>query len=318
MKRRSACSLAALALLALRVRAQAYPARPVRIVVPFAAGGGVDIITRLVVQRLTWPQGAVVENRAGAGSVLGTSVVARSAPDGHTLLMTAPPFTTNAALVAKLPYDPLRDFTPVMLVTYAPLVVVVHPSLPVRSVQELVALAKARPGQLAYASSGNGGPSHLAGELFKSMAGVDLVHVPYKGSAPAAGDLAAGHVQVGFGDLLSSLPFIKSGQMRAIAVTSARRASVFPDLPTVAESGVPDFETLTWSGLMAPAGTPPAVLAALHADFARALRAPELRDRLAAEGTTVVADEPASFTAFLRNEIDKVARLAKVTALKID
>jgi tripartite-type tricarboxylate transporter receptor subunit TctC len=318
MKRRSACSLAALALLALRVRAQAYPARPVRIVVPFAAGGGVDIITRLVVQRLTWPQGAVVENRAGAGSVLGTSVVARSAPDGHTLLMTAPPFTTNAALVAKLPYDPLRDFIPVMLVTYAPLVVVVHPSLPVRSVQELVALAKARPGQLAYASSGNGGPSHLAGELFKSMAGVDLVHVPYKGSAPAAGDLAAGHVQVGFGDLLSSLPFIKSGQMRAIAVTSARRASVFPDLPTVAESGVPDFETLTWSGLMAPAGTPPAVLAALHADFARALRAPELRDRLAAEGTTVVADEPASFTAFLRNEIDKVARLAKVTALKID
>jgi tripartite-type tricarboxylate transporter receptor subunit TctC len=317
MKRRSACSLAALALLAPHAWAQAYPARPVRIVVPFAAGGGIDIITRLVVQRLTWPQGAVVDNRPGAGSVLGTSVVARSAPDGYTLLMTAPPFTTNAALIAKLPYDP-RDFTPVMLTTYAPLVVVVHPSVPVRSVQELVALAKAKPGQLAYASSGNGGPSHLAGELFKSMAGIDLVHVPYKGSAPAAADLAAGHVQVGFGDLLSSLPFVKTGQMRAIAVTSARRASVFPDLPTVAESGVPDFETLTWSGLMAPAGTPPALIAALHADFARALKAPELRDRLAAEGTTVVADDPASFAAFLRNEIEKVARLAKVTTLKID
>jgi tripartite-type tricarboxylate transporter receptor subunit TctC len=318
MKRRSACSLAAVALLAPRAWAQAYPARPVRIVVPFAAGGGIDIITRLVVQRLIWPQGAVVDNRPGAGSVLGTSVVARSAPDGYTLLMTAPPFTTNAALVAKLPYDPLRDFTPVMLTTYAPLVVVVHPSVPVRSVLELVTLAKAKPGQLAYASSGNGGPSHLAGELFKSMAGIDLVHVPYKGSAPAAADLAAGHVQVGFGDLLSSLPFVKSGQMRAIAVTSARRASVFPDLPTVAESGLPDFETLTWSGLMAPAGTPPAVIAALHADFSRALKAPELRDRLAAEGTTVVAEDPAWFAAFLRNEIDKVARLAKVTTLKID
>jgi tripartite-type tricarboxylate transporter receptor subunit TctC len=249
---------------------------------------------------------------------LGTSLAARSAPDGYTLLMAAPPFTTNAALVPKLPYDPMRDFTPVMLMTYAPLVVVVHPSVPARSVQELIALAKSRPGHLSYASSGNGGPSHLAGELFKSMAGVDMVHVPYKGSAPAAADLVAGHVQVGFGDLLSSLPFIKSGQMRAIAVTSAKRVTVFSELPTVAESGVAEFETLTWSGMLAPAGTPPAVIAAINADFARALKTPEVRDKLAAEGTTVVADDPASFATFMKGEIEKVTRLSKVATLKID
>jgi tripartite-type tricarboxylate transporter receptor subunit TctC len=318
MNRRSACSLAALALCSPSVLAQSYPARPVHIVVPFTAGGGVDIITRLLAQKLTWPQGVVIENKPGAGSILGTSIVARSAPDGYTLLMTAPPFTTNAALVAKLPYDPMADFTPVMLTTYAPLVVVVHPSVPARSIRELIALAKSRPGQLSYASSGNGGPSHLAGELFKSMAGVDMVHVPYKGSAPAAADLVAGHVQVGFGDLLSSLPFIKSGQIRAIAVTSAKRSTVFADLPTVAESGMPEFETLTWSGLMAPAGTPPAVIAVLNAEVARALKAPEVRDRLAGEGTTVVADDPASFKTFIRNEIDKVTRLSKVATIKID
>lgn len=295
-----------------------WPTRPVHIVVPFASGGGIDIITRLVAQKLTWPQGAVVENRPGGGSVLGSSMVARAAPDGYTLLMAGPPFTTNAALIAKLPYDSLKDFAPIMLTTYAPLVVVVHPSLSAKTIPELVTLAKAKLGQLFYASSGNGGPSHLAGELFKSMAGVGITHVPYKGSAPAAVGLVAGDVQVGFGDLLSSIPFIKSGQMRPIALTSAKRSNVFPDLPTVAESGMSGFEILTWSGLMAPADTPPVVIATLSTDFARALRMPEIRDKLATEGTTVVGDDQATFAAFLRREIDKVAQLAKIVSINID
>src|SRR5262245_3943600 len=236
------------ALYSAGAHAQSYPARPVRMVVPFAAGGGTDIIGRLIAQKVTeaWGQQMVVENRAGGGSVIGTETVARSAPDGYTLLLAAPPFTTNAALLPKLPYDTLQDFAPVILVATAPLILVVHPSVPARSVKELIAIAKAHPGQLSYGTSGNGGPQHLAGELLKSMAGIDMLHVPYKGGAPAVVDLVGGQVQVGFASMLTALPFVKPGRLRAIAVTGARRSAILPELPTVAEAGFAGYETTTW------------------------------------------------------------------------
>ncbi len=299
---------------------QTYPAKTVRMVVPFAAGGGTDLIGRLLAQKLTdaWGQQMVVDNRGGGGSIIGTEVVARSAPDGYTLLLTAFPFTTNAALLPKLPYDSLQDFAPVTLAALAPLIVVVHPSLPVRSTKDLVAVARARPGQLSYGSSGNGGPQHLAGELFKSMAGVDLVHVPYKGGGPATVDLVGGQVQVGFSSLLTVMTFVKSGRLRAIAVTSARRSAILPELPTIAEGGYPGYETTTWYGILVRAGTPASIISTLNADLARALKLPEIRDRLAAEGAEAVSNSPAEFAAFLQAEIERVRRLSKVAALKLD
>jgi tripartite-type tricarboxylate transporter receptor subunit TctC len=300
--------------------AQSYPAKPVRMVVPFAAGGGTDIIGRLVAQKVTeaWGQQMVVENRAGGGSVIGTEAVARSAADGYTLLLAAPPFTTNAALLPKLPYDALQDFAPVVLVATAPLILVVHPSLPARSVKELVAIAKARPGQLSYGTSGNGGPQHLAGELLKSMAGIDLLHVPYKGGAPAVVDLVGGQVQLGFASTLTAIPFVKAGRLRAIAVTGPRRSAILPDLPTVAEAGFPGYETTTWYGILVRAGTPPAVITTLNADIARALNLPEVRDRLASEAAEVVGGTPASFATFIQAEIARVRKLAKSTAIQLD
>ena len=297
--------------------AQPYPNKPVRIVVPFPPGGGVDITTRLIASKLSWGQQVVVENRAGAGSVIGTEVVARSAPDGYTLLMTAPPFTTNAALVPRLPFDPLRDFAPVTLAITSPLIVVVHPSLPVNSIDELIALAKARPGQLSYGSSGNGGPQHLAVEMFKSMAKIDLVHVPYKGSAPLANDLSGGHVLLGFGDPLAMLALVKQGRLRALAVTGSKRLSFMPDLPTVAES-LPGYEAGTWTGLLGPAGTPSSVIESLSADIARVLNMPEIKDKLASQGTVVVADGPAAFGRFINSEIEKVRNLAKTADIRIE
>jgi tripartite-type tricarboxylate transporter receptor subunit TctC len=300
--------------------AQTYPAKTVRLLVPFAAGGGTDVIGRLLAQKLTdaWGQQMVVDNRAGGGSVIGTEVVARSAPDGYTLLLAAPPFTTNAALLPKLPYDSLQDFAPVTLVALAPLIVVIHPSLPVRSIKELVAVAKARPGQLSYGSSGNGGPQHLAGELFKSMAGIDMAHIPYKGGAPATVDLVGGHVQIGFSSMLTVLSFVKSGRLRAIAVTGAQRSAIMRDLPTIAESGYSGYETTTWYGVLGRTGTSPAIISTLNADMARALKSPDIRDKLAQEGAEVIANSPAAFGAFVQTEIDKVRKLSKTTTIKLD
>ncbi len=300
--------------------AQTYPAKTVRLLVPFAAGGGTDVIGRLLAQKLTdaWGQQMVVDNRAGGGSVIGTEVVARSAPDGYTLLLAAPPFTTNAALLPKLPYDSLQDFAPVTLVALAPLIVVIHPSLPVSSIKELVAVAKARPGQLSYGSSGNGGPQHLAGELFKSMAGIDMAHIPYKGGAPATVDLVGGHVQIGFSSMLTVLSFVKSGRLRAIAVTGAQRSAIMRDLPTIAESGYSGYETTTWYGVLGRTGTSPAIISTLNADMARALKSPDIRDKLAQEGAEVIANSPAAFGAFVQTEIDKVRKLSKTTTIKLD
>jgi tripartite-type tricarboxylate transporter receptor subunit TctC len=311
---------ASVLLCAAGVLAQPYPAKPVRMIVPFAAGGGTDIIARLIAQKVTdaWGQQMVVENRAGGGSVIGTEVVARSAADGYTLLLAAPPFATNAALLPRLPYDSLQDFAPVTLVATAPLIVVVHPSLPVRSIKELVAAARARPGQLSYGTSGNGGPQHLAGELLKSMADIDLLHIPYKGGAPAVVDLVGGQVQLGFASMLTALPFVKAGRLRAIAVTGARRSAILPNLPAVAEAGFPGYETTTWYGILARAGAPPAVIATLNADIARALNLPEVKDRLAGEGAEVVAGTPAAFASFIQTEIARVRKLSKSTVIKLD
>lgn len=297
---------------------QTYPTRPIKIIVPFAAGGGVDITTRLVSEKLIWNNKVFIENRPGAGSITGTDLVAKSNPDGYTFLMVAPPFTTNAALINNLPYDTLKDFAPITLLATAPLLLVVHPSLPFNTVQELIEYARKQPGKLAYGSSGNGGPQHLAGEVFKSMAKVDIIHVPYKGSAPAAIDLLGGHVQIGFGDLLTVLPYVKGGRLKPLAFTGIQRSSISPEIPTVSESTLPGFEAMTWYGLVAKAGTPQSIINSVQLEVSRVLMLPEIKKRLNEEGTDVVASNPAAFENFLKIEIEKVKRLSKITTIQID
>ena len=297
---------------------QTYPTRPIKIIVPFAAGGGVDITTRLVSEKLIWNNKVFIENRPGAGSITGTDLVAKSNPDGYTFLMVAPPFTTNAALINNLPYDTLKDFAPITLLATAPLLLVVHPTMPFNTVQELIEYARKQPGKLAYGSSGNGGPQHLAGEIFKSMAKVDIIHVPYKGSAPAAIDLLGGHVQIGFGDLLTVLPYVKGGRLKPLAFTGIQRSSISPEIPTVSESTLPGFEAMTWYGLVAKAGTPQSIINSVQLEVSRVLMLPEIKKRLNEEGTDVVASNPAAFENFLKIEIEKVKRLSKITTIQID
>jgi len=300
--------------------AQTYPTKQVRMIVPFAAGGGTDVIARLIAQKLGdgWGQPVLVENRGGGGSVIGTEVVARSAPDGYVLLLTAFPFTTNAALMPRLPYDSIRDFAPVTLAAAAPLIVVVHPSQPVHSIKDLVALAKSNPGQPSYASSGNGGPQHLAGELFNSMAGVSMTHVPYKGTGALTSDLVGGHVPMSFSSMLAVMSLVKNGQLRAIAVTGSQRSAIAPDLPTVAEAGLKGYEMITWYGVLTRAGTPPAVLNTLSTAIARAVKLPEIRDKLAAEGAETIGSTPAAFAAFIKAEIERMQALGKTTEIKLE
>src|SRR6185503_6488263 len=270
--------LPCLLLFAATAQAQTYPNRAVRLVVPFAAGGSTDIVGRTVAQKLNemWGQPVLVDNRQGGSTVIGTDVVAKSPPDGYTLLVTPAPFTIVPSLIAKLPYDPAKDFEPITLINTTPLVVVVHPGVPATSVKELIALAKRRPGALNYGSSGSGGSNHLAGELFNAMAGVKLVHIPYKGNAPALTDLIGGHVDVVFNGLTSAMPFIKSGRLRALAVTSLNRAGALPDVPTLDESGLKGFQAVAWNGLTAPARTPKDVVAKVNADVVKIVKSPEL------------------------------------------
>jgi len=302
------------------VLAQHYPEKPVRVVVPFAAGGGTDIIARMISQKLSeaWGHNVVVDNRPGGGTVIGAELVARSTPDGYTLLLTANPQSSNPALLPKLPYDTVRDFAPVTMVASAPLLLVVHPTLPVRTVQELIAHAKSRPGKLTYASSGNGGPQHLAGELFKHMAGVTMLHVPYRGSAPAVADLLGGQVQLSFASLLTALPHTRTGKLRALGLSSAKRLTSNPDIPTVAETGVPGFELVTWYGVFAPAATPRSVVAKIQGDMARVLAGAEVRDRLARSGVQSVGSRPGEFRAYFLKEIEKVRKLVRAAVIKRD
>jgi len=310
-----------LAVSAAGAAAQPYPTKPIRLVVPFPAGGTTDILAREVGQRLSLSLGqpVVIDNRPGAAGNIGSELVAKSAPDGYTLLMaTVGTHAINPNLYARMPYDHVKDFAPVVLVAGVPNVLEVTPSLPVNSVADLIKLAKEKPGQINFASSGSGTSIHLSGELFKTMAGVNMTHVPYKGSAAAITDLIGGQVQVMFDNLPSSLPQIKAGKLRAIAVTSAQRAPALPDTPTIAESGLPGFEATSWFGVVAPAGTPPTVIARINADVNQWLQSPEAKEKLLAQGAVAAGGSPEQFAAYIHAETEKWARVVKASGAKVD
>lgn len=295
-----------------------YPSRPIRVIAPTSAGGGNDIVARLVAHGLSERLGrpVVVENRPGAGTIIGTEIVAKSQPDGHTLLMGQSTLAINPATYKRMPYDALLDFAPITQAVSLPLLMVVHPSLPVKSVKEMIALAKARPGEILFASSGHGTNSHLTMELFASMAQIRMIHVPYKASSQTAIDLIAGHVAILTTSMASAIPHVRAGKMRALGVTSAGRAAAAPDIPTIAEAGLPGYESVQWSGLLAPAGTPPDIIARLHRETVAILRTPDSRDRLAGDGSRVIANSPEAFAADLRAETVKWARVAKAAGIQ--
>jgi tripartite-type tricarboxylate transporter receptor subunit TctC len=298
--------------------AQSYPSKPVRLIVPFAPGGPADFQARLIAPKLTasWGQPVVVENRAGGNTIIATELTARSEPDGHVVQVISAGFAINVSLYSKLPYDSLRDLAFITQLTSGPAIVVVHPSLPVRSVKELIQLARSRPGQLTYASAGL--PSQLAVELFKVMTGTDLVHVPYKGAAPAMIDLIAGHVQVSFPTIGGGLPHAQAGRLRALATTGAKRPLAAPDLPTMMESGVPGYEATNWFGTAVPAKTPPAIVAKLSQDIGRVLHLPDVRERLLAQGMEPVSNTPEEFSTYVRSEMTKWAKVVKASGAKAE
>ena len=298
--------------------AQQYPAKPIRLIVPFAPGGPADIQARLIGPKLTqaWGQPVIVENRPGGNTIIATELTARADPDGHLVQIISAGFAINVSLYAKLPYDSLRDFTPVTQLTSGPAIVVVHPSLPARSVKELVALARARPGQLTYGSAGL--PSQLAVELFKVMTGTDMVHVPYKGAAPAMIDLIAGHVQVSFPTISGGLPHAQAGRLRALATTGAKRSLATPDLPTMIEAGVPGYVAVNWFGTVVPAKTPAAVVARLSQEIARVLRLPEVGERLLSQGMEPMSNAPEEFAAYIKSEMTKWAKVVKASGAKAE
>jgi len=316
---------AAVALLAMlapaALAAEVYPAKPIRFVVAFPPGGGTDIIARSIAQKLAerFAQQVVVDNRPGAGGNVGTEIVAKAAPDGYTMLMgSAGPLAINASLFAKMPFDPIRDLAPVTLAASTPNVLVVHPSLPAGTLQELIALARARPGELNFASSGQGTPAHLAGELFNSMAGVRLIHVPYKGAAPALTDVLSGQVQIMFSTMPPALPHVKDGRLRALAVASLKRSPAMPELPTLDEAGLPGFEANTWHGVMVPAGTPGAIISTLHREIVAILHRPDVIERLSSQGAEPVGSTPEEFAAYIKSETIKWAKVVRESGAKAE
>ena len=312
------------ALMSPMALAQGYPVKPVRIIVPFAAGGGTDLIARTLAQRLTESLGQtfVVENRGGAGGVIGAEMAARSAPDGYTLVIGSPgSMTINPNLTAKMPYDTLRDFVAVSLATISPFVLTVHPSLPVKNLKEFIALARSQPGRLNYGTSGNGSVAHLSTEYLKSLAKIDLVHVPYKGSSLALTDTLAGQLQVLFDNLPVVQPHVRSGKLRLLGVGTQKRSALIPQAPTIAESGVPElasFEASTAFGLLAPGNPPPAIVNRLSQEIARILQNSEVKDRLAAQGLEAVGSTPQQYDAHNRAELAKYARIVKSAGIKIE
>ena len=312
----------ALTLACAGASAQTYPARPIRLVVPYPPGGPLDIMARAIGQKLSeaWKQPVVVDNRAGAGGNIGADLVAKSPADGYTLLMGAvATHAINPSLYSKIPYDPVKDFTPVALVAQVPNILVINPSVPAKSVRELIALARAKPAYLNFGSGSTGSTGHLAGELFNTMAGVQMVHIPYKGAAPAMADLLSGQVQLMFDNLANALPNVKAGRLRALAVTTLARSPAMPDLPTIAESGLPGFDLTTWFGLMVPAGTPADIVARLNAEIVRALNANDMRERLQKMGAEPPANNtPEHFAAFIRTEAEKYAKVVKDSGAKVD
>lgn len=301
-------------------QAQSYPSRPVRLVLPFAAGGLVDVPGRILAQKLSEALGqpVVVENRAGAGSTIGADNVAKSKPDGYTLMITSTTHVISANLYKQLPYDSLRDFTTIMKLAEGPYVLVVHPSLAANSVADLVALAKAQPGRIDYASSGNGSSQHLVAALFCAMSGAPLNHIPYKGSDRATQDIIGGQVKVGFVGTPIALPHVKSGRLRALAVSTARRSAEMPGVPTLAEAGVAGYEATIWMGLFAPAGLPREIVARLHGEVGRVLAAPEARAAIAATGLEVSLSTPEEFAAFVRAEHGKWGKVVRDTGATVN
>jgi tripartite-type tricarboxylate transporter receptor subunit TctC len=319
LSRRSLMAATACLAVPAGARAQAWPSRPIRLVVPFSAGAGIsDILARLVSQPLSAGLGQqiVVDNRPGAGGNLGADIVAKAAPDGYTVLLGSSFLAVNAFLYAQTPFDSLADFVPASSVAINPLLLVVHPSVPATSVAELVALAKARPGQLNYGSGGIGSTPFLATELFKAKTGIDITHVPYKGGAPALADLAAGQLTMMIENVPGTMPFVRSGKMRALAITSRGRSALEPGLPTMIEAGVPDYEMIGWNGLFFPKGTPAEIVNRLQAELARVLGKPEVRQQLATIGAEGVGDSPAAFAAFFRNESQRWGKLIKDLGIK--
>ncbi|WP_183027708.1 tripartite tricarboxylate transporter substrate binding protein [Variovorax sp. UMC13] len=301
-------------------QAQAYPTKPVRLVVPYPPGGPTDIVARLVAQKLSEQLGQqfIIDNRPGAGANTGAELVARSPADGYTLVVATTAHAINPSLFKNLGYSLAKDFAPVSLLTSGPLVIVANPALPAKNVAELIALAKARPGELNFASSGNGQSTHLSAELFASMAGVKMNHIPYKGSAPALTDTMGGQTQLMFDTMLSAMPHVKGGKLKALAVTSATRSPVAPDVPTVAESGLPGYEAIAWNGLLAPAHTPPEVLARLSGALKKVLAAPDVKDKFEAQGFAATWTSPEDFGRFMTAEIDKWAKVVKVSGATVD
>ncbi len=325
-QRRSVTSIAALALLAGSLAAtsdawaQTYPVKTVRLVVAFPAGGGIDTVTRLLAPKLTEALGQqmVVDNRIGASGNIGTDYVAKSAPDGYTVLMAYASHASNAALFTKLPYDTVRDFQPVSLIGAVPHVILVNPSLPVKTITELVRLAKARPGDITYSSPGNGTPLHLATELLKVTAGIDIRHIPYKGAAPAMVSAMSGETQLTITTFVVATPLMKSGRLRAIAVASDKRVPTFPSLPTVAESGIKGTESNSWYGMLVPAATPRTVVNSLHAALLKALAAPDVRARFSEQSVEISGSTPEEFDKLIRDEIAKWSKVVKASGAKAD
>jgi tripartite-type tricarboxylate transporter receptor subunit TctC len=314
-------ALAALGAAAGSAAAEPFPTRPVRIVVAFPPGGGTDIVARIVGQKLTegWGQQVVVDNRAGAAGVIGTELAAQAPPDGYTLFMgTLGNLAVNRHLYPAMKIDPLRDFAPVTQVVDVHFAAMANPDFPPNDIKELIALAKAKPGTINFSSSGAGGAPHLAGELLKSAAGIDMVHVPYKGSAPSMQDVIAGQVQLTFDSLIQGLPFIKQGSLKALAVLGKTRSPLLPEVPTVAESGLPDYELTNWFGLVAPAATPPEILDKLHDDLVRVIRMQEIREKFAQMAAEPVGSTRAEFGAKLRADSEKWARVIKEAGIKPD
>ena len=311
----------ALAAAASTTPAQSYPNRPVRILVPFPAGAGVDIVARMIGQPLTevWGQAAVVDNRPGAGGTIACELVAKAAPDGYTLLLgNISTFAMAPSLYKKVNYDPVKSFAPITLVNTSANVLIAHPSVPATSTQALIALAKARPGQINYASAGSGTSPHLAAELFKSMAGVDLIHVPYKGSPQALTDLLGGQTQIMFASLVSALPHIRQSRLRALGVTSLKRAAALPEVPTISESGLRGYDVSVWMGIVAPAATPSPMIAQLNRQIAAILQSPDIRERLAVQGLEAVSDSPAEFGTYIASEVRKWAAVIKQAGVVAD
>jgi len=293
--------------------ADVYPSKTIRLVVPFAPGGGSDIVARLLSPKMTEALGqtVVVDNRAGASANLGAAMVAKAAPDGYTLLLANANYTINPSLFKSLPFDPVREFAPVALLANVTNVLAIHPSIPAKSVKELISFAKAHPGQLNFASPGNGTSSHLAGELFRQVAKIEVVHIPYKGATPAITDLIAGQVSFTMASVLSVLPYAKQGRLRMLAVTTAKRSGALPDIPTISEAGLPGFEVSNWYGILAPGGTPRPTVDRLNSELARIARVPDLAEKLAAQGADPATGTPEEFERFIQAELKKWAAVVR-------